>query len=153
MEDLPVVRAAPRIRHIDGARLASTLRDMVRGYDTSQVLCCFEQVGRFDGKGVGNAFGFGHSAGVIEGVVTATGLPYDKLAPAVWRKAMGIGGDPRATLTIARQLYPAADLRLIKHAGRAKALLLARHGWLRQLEAVPRKGARDSGNVPHSALR
>lgn len=54
--------------------------------------------------------------------------------PQTWKKFYGlIGQDKAASMDKARQLYPDADLRLVKHHNRAESLLMAHFGLKRLL--------------------
>ena len=76
-------------------------------------------------------FGFGRSAGVLDGVLAALGIQSIKVLPQRWKKATGLTGrDKDASRTLALALYPemAKQLRRKKDSGRADALLIASWG-------------------------
>ena len=80
-----------------------------------------ERVGAMPGQGVSSTFGFGHAAGVIEGVVGALGIPLVLVTPQAWKKAHGlIGTEKDAARTRAAQLYPWE--RTFDAKGRGQAL-------------------------------
>ena len=90
-----------------------------------------EAVGAMPGQGVTSMFGFGHSAGVVDGVVAAKGLKATKVAPQAWKRLYGLTGREKdAARTEAMQLYPEASAFLArkKDCGRADALLIAHWG-------------------------
>lgn len=77
----------------------------------------------------------GHGVGVIEGVIAGLGLPYERVSPQRWRKALGAPGGvdaKEASRLLALQLFPGAADQLArkKDHGRAEALLIAE--WLRR---------------------
>lgn len=76
--------------------------------------------------------GYGLWIGLLAGV----GIPYTVVAPAVWKRAMGIqvGAAKDASRLRAMQLFPqlTGQMALKKHHGRADALLIAE--WLRRSE-------------------
>jgi hypothetical protein len=74
----------------------------------------------------------GHGVGVIEGVVAGLGLPYERVSPQRWRKALAVPGGPAAkesSRLLAIQRFPtvAAQLARKKDHGRAEALHLAEY--------------------------
>ncbi len=76
-------------------------------------------------QGIASAFNFGVGFGSVLSILQARHLSIELVTPVVWKRAMGLSKDKRASLDKARLLYPAADLSLAKHEGRAEALLLA----------------------------
>lgn len=86
--------------------------------------------------GAASAFNFGHSFGVIEGVLGALQLPYTLVMPAVWKKRANlIGAEKDMSRTRALQLFPniGSMLQRKKDGGRAEALLIARFGPVEQV--------------------
>src|SRR6516225_8742905 len=49
-----------------------------------------ELVGARPGEGAVGAFAFGRSRGVVEGVLGALGVPVVHIAPASWKRALGL---------------------------------------------------------------
>lgn len=93
--------------------------------------CFIEKVGAMPGQGVSSMFSFGHSAGVVEGVVTALGLPVQLVSPQAWKKHWGlIGQDKDAARVLCVDLYP--DLSELKLKGKGQAIsdaiLIAKFG-------------------------
>jgi crossover junction endodeoxyribonuclease RuvC len=80
------------------------------------------------GQGTRSMFTVGLGYGAWLGILASLALPYTSVRPAVWKQAFSLGRDKEASRLRAMQLYPAADLRLKKHHGRAEALLLAAYG-------------------------
>ena len=82
------------------------------------------------GQGVRSMFTVGLGFGLWLGILAALGIPYTRVRPADWKRALGlVGKDKEQARLRAMQLFPRAELRLKKHHGRAEALLLAWHGW------------------------
>ncbi len=92
-----------------------------------------------------HAFSFGLSTGIIHGCFGALNVPFELLAPSVWKPACGLrrlsNENQADTKTKARnlamKLFPEnADLfRLVKWDGRAESALIARffcvkNGWI-----------------------
>lgn len=119
-------------RGLDLPRILSVLKAWKN--NTTMILLEKQQVMPAQGAVSGFTIGLGY--GVLIGMVTALQIPHDEVAPASWKKAMGIivGKDTadRKALSVAkaRALFPLVDLvatsRSTKyHDGMAEALLLA----------------------------
>lgn len=113
-------------RQIDPASLARIL-------PTDAEFVIVEQVSAMPGQGVTSSFNFGFTAGAIQGVVAALGLPLRTVHPQVWKRKFGLLGQPKdaSRAEASRRLPQHAHLwPLKKHDGRAEAALLALCGWL-----------------------
>lgn len=112
--------SAGHTRHfIDGERVAQ----LVQQYQP--VCAVVERVSSRPGQGVAGVFAFGRGVGVLEGVLQALGIPISYVVPQVWKRHHGLIKQPkRASLEMARELYPEADMPLVKHEGRAEAILI-----------------------------
>jgi len=101
-------------------------------------LAALEKVGARPGQGVSSMFAFGRNLGAWEGLLAALRIPYVMPTPQQWQKGLVMpsdGADPKErALAVARRLFPAANLTLKKHHGRADALLLA--WWARRQTAA-----------------
>ncbi len=120
----PLVRLGKSSR-LDSAALARFLghHDVQHAY--------IEQVHSMPRQGVASSFGFGHAAGVAEGVVAALMIPTTLVTPQAWKKRAGlIGADKDAARSRAVQLWPAWDALGKKAEGQAlaDAALIARFG-------------------------
>jgi crossover junction endodeoxyribonuclease RuvC len=81
--------------------------------------------------GAASAFSFGHSAGLIEGVITGSHIPLTLVTPQKWKKHAGlIGTDKDAARSRCVQLYPYIQDLNLKGKGQAlaDAILIARFG-------------------------
>ena len=66
-----------------------------------------ELVSSMPGQGVASMFSFGHSAGVIQGVLGAFEIPVTMVTPGQWKKRAGLTGqDKDASRTLAIQMFP-----------------------------------------------
>jgi hypothetical protein len=76
--------------------------------------------------GVKSAFTFGNGYGHLEMALTAAGIPFDRVRPQVWQKAMGCmtRGDKNVTKAKAAEMFPTIR---VTHAI-ADALLIAEYG-------------------------
>jgi Holliday junction resolvasome RuvABC endonuclease subunit len=85
-----------------------------------------EQVHSSPQMGVKSAFTFGQGYGRLEMALTAAGIPFERVRPQVWQKALGCltKGDKNVSKRRAQELYPQIK---ITHAT-ADALLIATYG-------------------------
>lgn len=75
------------------------------------VVACVEKVNAMPGQGVSSMFTFGKSAGYIEGVLSAMGIPYQLIPPRVWKKTYGLDSSKQKSIDVCRRLFP--DLNLL----------------------------------------
>jgi hypothetical protein len=112
-------------------------------YSGPQTHVLIEESQSMPGQGVRSMFTVGVGFGLWLGILAALQLPHTRVRPYVWKKALGLSKDKEQARLRAQQLYPAADLRLRKHHGRAEALLLAVYGerlapiWIAPCRSVP----------------
>jgi crossover junction endodeoxyribonuclease RuvC len=76
--------------------------------------------------GVVSSFSFGRGYGNLEMALTAAGIPFERVRPQVWQKALGCmtKGDKNVSKRKAQELFPD---RKVTHAT-ADALLIAYYG-------------------------
>ena len=76
-------------------------------YLDKQIRVYVELVSSMPGQGVASMFSFGHSAGVIQGVLGAFEIPVTMVTPGQWKKRAGLTGqDKDASRTLAIQMFP-----------------------------------------------
>ncbi len=129
---MPVIAAAGKgKRATDAAGMVAWLMPrvlpaIVDGRDGG-VLVVYERVHAMPGQGTVSMFSFGRSAGIVEGVVVAMGLPVWPVEPAKWKRDLGLTRDKRLVRERAGKLLPgfAGQWPLAKHEGLAEAALLA----------------------------
>ncbi|HDL6893879.1 hypothetical protein ACLMPK_01120 [Yersinia enterocolitica] len=124
-QSMPTVKVGTKTR-VNGSLVAAYLLGF-RGFSHAYL----EQVGAMPGQGVSSMFTFGHSAGVVEGILQGLFIPYTLVTPQAWKKSTGlIGSDKDAARSRAIQLYPSLRILDQKAKGQAvaDALLIARHG-------------------------
>lgn len=119
--DLPIIGDG-KLRWIDGAALQSMLLDSLRGRQCRAVV---ERVSAMPRQGIASAFCFGVGLGSILATLQTLQIGITLVTPAQWKRDLGLSSDKRASLDKARLLFPAAELHLAKHDGRAEALLIA----------------------------
>jgi Holliday junction resolvasome RuvABC endonuclease subunit len=89
-----------------------------------------ENVHTMTGQGISSSGKFMRAAGAIEATAALTGSPMVLVSPQMWKRHHGlIGTEKKASLELARKLWPDAPLKLVKHHGRSDALLMAL--WLK----------------------
>ena len=76
--------------------------------------------------GVVSAFSFGRGYGNLEMALTAAGIPFERVRPQVWQKALGCmtKGDKNVSKRKAQELFPDRKITLAT----ADALLIAHYG-------------------------
>jgi crossover junction endodeoxyribonuclease RuvC len=90
---------------VNAAALAAIVRRSI--FDDEETRAYVELVSSMPGQGVASMFSFGHSAGVIQGVLGAYRLPVKMVTPQSWKKRAGlIGKDKEASRTLAIQMWP-----------------------------------------------
>lgn len=96
------------------------------------VLAVLENVHSMPKQGVASSFCFGEGKGMWEGILAALEIPVELVSPQRWKKAIMAdqGKDKSAARFKAMALFPtlAEQLKLVKHDGRAEALLMAEYG-------------------------
>jgi crossover junction endodeoxyribonuclease RuvC len=130
--DMPCLNDGPKGRPaVNGPLLAEFV---FRSHATHAFI---EYVGARPGEGAVGAFAFGRSRGVVEGVLAAAGIPAVHIAPASWKRAIGIkpgkDGAKDAARSEAIRRWPgqAGLFARVKDDGRAEAALIAVAGLLR----------------------
>ena len=131
MPTLALSRGGKVKRELDAHSLARLVAE--RPIDHAFV----EAVGAMPGQGVSSVFAFGKSFGVLIGILAALGVPMTFVAPATWKRALGVPAAKDGARARASQLMPAAAYLwpLVKHDGRAEAGLIGYYG-LRSLRQV-----------------
>ena len=126
--DVPILMLTKK-REYDLASMVSIFSAFSLEVSLGQVHVALELVHAMPGQGVTSMFTFGRGTGLWEGILAGLGLPYTKITPQRWKKAMldGMPKEKDASVVRAKQLFPGADLRLKKHHGRADALLIAEY--------------------------
>lgn len=125
--DMPVVeiqRGKTMKRQVSAQALVGIIKEM------NPTHAAVEKVASMPNQGVSSMFAFGRSAGVIEGVLAALGVPVTYVQPAVWARTMNKGYGKDASRHRAMELHPDKQelFKLVKHDGRAEAVLIAMWG-------------------------
>lgn len=125
--DLPVIA-----KNVDGAALV----ELLKAYHGALVVVEGQQA--FPRQGAASGFRTGVNYGIILGALSAAGIPYAVEPPQRWLRALGLTSDKERVLLEARRRWPAADLPLKRHEGRAHALWLAEYARLKRDSATPK---------------
>lgn len=94
-----------------------------------------EEVAAMPKQGVSSVFTFGQAHGMVLGAFAALGVRIVRVRPQTWQVATKSRGDPRPR---AAELYPqrVGDLKRVKDAGRADALLIAHYGLMAETKGA-----------------
>lgn len=123
---------------VDKVKVGKTWRSRINPVDLYHELNAFssddeivlEEVHAQGQNGSLANFGLGRSYGVIETAVALNWFPsVTTVTPRVWKKALGLDSDKKASLALARDLFGRDWFPLEKHDGRAEAALIA-HWYL-----------------------
>lgn len=112
--------------------------NLIHAVSFGKTICYLEKVASMPGQGVVSVFGFGHTAGILEGLLVGLNIPYKLVPPQTWCKVMHSGIDKsidakkRSQIVLKRE-FPNLDLRatdrcLNPHLGMMDALLIAEYG-------------------------
>jgi crossover junction endodeoxyribonuclease RuvC len=97
----------------------------------TDVIAVLENVHSMPKQGVASSFCFGEGKGMWEGILAAYGIPTELVSPQRWKKEIMAdqGKDKSAARFKAMALFPTLvdQLKLVKHDGRAEALLMAEY--------------------------
>lgn len=115
-------------REYNAHALAKILRK--HSYDDS-TMAVMEKVNAFPGQGVSSVFKLGQGFGVWKGLLAALDVPFELVAPPVWKRAMlpGMGKEKDASRMKAIELFPSAAhfFERKKDHGRAEAALMGEY--------------------------
>lgn len=125
--DMPTIEPKKK-RIIDEVELARLI-----GVNAHHIKHAFlEDVRTRPGEGAVGAFSFGMGIGIIRGILRAHFVPMTLVAPAKWKRAMGIpsGAGKDASRALAKELFQrqAGLFARVKDHGRAEAALVALYG-------------------------
>jgi len=108
--------------------------DMIRGLSRENMTrgcgpsckAYLEQVHSMPGQGVASSFKFGQGYGALEMALIAAGIPFERVTPQKWQKAMSCmtGGNKNISKAKAQELFPSIKFT---HAT-ADAMLIAEYG-------------------------
>ena len=136
--DTPVMT----LQRKSGIRHEYDMPSIVRlvGMYSQDAYAAIEEAQAMPGQGTRSMFTCGLGMGVWLGVLASLRIPYLRVRPATWKKALGVGKDKEESRLRAGQCFPDADLRRKKDHGRAEALLIALYIQRRVMLADKREG-------------
>lgn len=108
---------------VNGAQVRAWLIDRAaQAGGWAKIHCYIEAVSAMPGQGTRSMFSFGHAAGMLEGVIQASGLSHTFVTPQSWKKRAGIatGADKDAARSRAIELWP--EWRALDAKGKGQAL-------------------------------
>lgn len=112
--------------------LVAQMADLLQKYAMDECSAVIEAVHSMPKQGVASSFSFGRGAGLWEGILAALRIPFSKVAPQTWKKAMlaDTGKEKGDARIRASQLFPqvAEQFKRSKDDGRAESLLMAAYG-------------------------
>lgn len=113
--------------HNDSYRIQTrmVLAELRQGIDRQDCMVVVEQVHAMPKQGVSSTFKFGVAFGAALAMADAVTPSVVLVTPNVWKRKMGLTGDKKDSLEMARELWSIAPLARQKDNGRAEALLLA----------------------------
>jgi len=108
------------------ADLWDLINSILRNETIGMTFAYIESVHSSPQMGVKSAFTFGNGFGHLEMALTAAGIPFERVSPQRWQKALGCltKGDKNVSKRRAQELFPSMK---ITHAT-ADALLIAYYG-------------------------
>lgn len=107
--------------------LKKALQESIPAGESAEIV--IEQVHSMPNQGVASTFAFGQACGVIYAVTSLMLVPCHFITPQHWKSHFDLIKQPKsASLELARSIWEQAPLKLMKHHGRAEALLMAEYG-------------------------
>lgn len=135
VEPMPTLNDGPKGRPTINAAL---LADLVRRWTPASAFV--ELIGPRPGEAAGGAFSFGRARGLVEGTLAAQGIPARMVAPAVWKRCVGIPAGREGAKDLARaeavRRWPSMAERFAAKGsdGLAEAGLIAIGGMAREAQ-------------------
>jgi crossover junction endodeoxyribonuclease RuvC len=125
--ELKVIPIATNGKDYDIGQIVSDVRSLVTN---SEVFVVIERGQAFPGQGVVSMFEFGKGYGIILGILSALGIPFQIIHSRVWTKEMLAGapgeGKDRA-ISVAKRLFPQWITKFKYELEYADSILLAEY--------------------------
>jgi Holliday junction resolvasome RuvABC endonuclease subunit len=133
----PILRGGKTRQDYDGQRIVRIFRHLKEIAEDKDVelRVAIEEIFHKPGDGGVGAMSYSKNWGRLIGQMEMADISFQTIAPNAWKpKMMGARKSKGDAVARAKQLWPKADLHLIKHHGRAEALLIAEYavrflGW------------------------
>ncbi len=116
-------------------------RDIPYAGFTNEMFAVIEEAQAMPRQGMRSTFACGLGMGIWLGILSTIGIPYQRVRPHVWKKAMGLDSDKEKTRLRAIEQFPLADLHRRRDHNRAEALFLAKYAMLKMAVRLGEKQA------------
>ena len=110
-------------KHVDAYTLSRKIDNVASLIDC----CAMEKPGVMPGQGIASGFRFGHTCGLLYGILVAHFIPTLLVRPNLWKKEFKLGADKDDARRLASSTWPTSNglFARKKDDGRAEASLLA----------------------------
>ena len=94
--------------------------------------CVLEHVGSMPGNSGLSMFSFGENFGIIQGMLTATGIPFQLVRPQRWKKEYTLDHTKEKSIEVCKRLFPGVNLKRTDRSRKdddniAEAVLMAEY--------------------------
>lgn len=94
--------------------------------------CVLEHVGAMPGNGGVSMFSFGENFGTIQGMLAATGIPFQLVRPQKWKKEYTLDHTKEKSIEVCKRLFPGVNLKRTDRSRKeddniAEAVLMAEY--------------------------
>jgi len=125
--DIPAVQIRAKGREVDLPNLAQIF-DAICSSE-APAACWVEDVSAMPEQGIASAFRFGETLGALRGMAAAHFIPLFRVRPNIWKRGIPAGKDAARGLASSTWPTMSEHFRLVKHADRAEAALIALYGY------------------------
>jgi hypothetical protein len=123
-EGMPVRQAA--VATVDVDQLRAWMQQRIAPW--TDAFAYVERAQAMPQQGVSSAFNYGLLFGSVLTALASLGIGYELVAPAKWKRDVGLNRDKRQSIALALQYYPQLAPLRAKDDGIAESVLLARWG-------------------------
>lgn len=94
--------------------------------------CVLEHVGSMPGNSGLSMFSFGENFGIIQGMLAATGIPFQLVRPQRWKKEYTLDHTKEKSIEVCKRLFPGVNLKRTDRSRKdddniAEAVLMAEY--------------------------
>ena len=109
---------------------APTLAIALDTYATKTALAVLEEPGAMPKQGLSSTFNFGHTCGLLHGILSGLYIPVMPVKPAIWKAKIGVSYEKKTAISLANKIFPTSESMwtLKKHHDRAESALLVYYG-------------------------
>ena len=103
-----------------------------RSVPAGDARCLVEHVGAMPGNGGVSMFSFGENFGMIQGMLAATGIPFQLVRPQKWKKEYTLNHSKENSVEVCKRLFPGVNLKRTERSKKdddniAEAILMAEY--------------------------